>query len=105
MSLILVCCRLLFGYEFIGTCENKRAEPGRSEFISMSMPVSLTSMSKTSRITSKLRQSDHLDFENAALFQALMFGLLKTGDGDREGYQRPCILVNCRHLWTKKMFV
>lgn len=56
MSLILLCCWPLFGYECIGSCENKRAEPGRNEFVWMRLPVSLTSMSKTSRITSKLRQ-------------------------------------------------
>lgn len=56
LSLILLCCWPLFGYECIGSCENKRAEPGRSEFVWMSLPVSLTSMSKISRITSKLRQ-------------------------------------------------
>lgn len=53
MILILLLTWPLFGYECIRSCETKRFEPGKSEFVWISLPVPLTSMSKTSRITSK----------------------------------------------------
>lgn len=40
MSLILLCCRPLFGYESTGSCENKRTEPGRSKLF-LNEPVCL----------------------------------------------------------------
>lgn len=68
---------LTSGYEHVVSCENQVSWPEKEPAPLIDIDVKNFS----ENIQAETR--DHLDFENVALFQALMLQLFKIADGDR----------------------